>query len=114
MNSSGALPDMKKVGEDKCLFGVESAGNNVLCVLPREPDAILQLKVGLEQKLFVIYARYNVPPEHIRECRELLQGLSKKHSPLSHIGSRMAWASSTSPECSIDSSPWQGAYQSAG
>jgi hypothetical protein len=46
---------MHQVGKDKGLLGLESAGNDILGVLARELDALLQLQVGLEQELFVIY-----------------------------------------------------------
>lgn len=39
---------MHQVGKDKGLLGLESAGNDILGVLARKLDAILQLQVGLE------------------------------------------------------------------
>ncbi len=52
---------MKKIREDKGFFRVKSAGNDVLCVLSGESDAVLQLKVRLEQKLLVVYVNDNAP-----------------------------------------------------
>lgn len=46
---------MLKVGKDEGLIGFEAAGNDVLGVLARETNALFQLEVGLEQKLFVVY-----------------------------------------------------------
>lgn len=49
-----SLPDMHEVGKDEGLLGVEAAGNDILGVLSRELDALLELEVSLEQELLVI------------------------------------------------------------
>ena len=77
---------MKEVGKNKGLFRVESASNNILSVLSRESDAVLQLQVGLEQELFVVCVRRNAPPEHVKvlEKKTTVLGVRRVHGCQGH------------------------------
>jgi len=45
---------MHEVGKDEGFLGDEAASNDILSVLSRELDALLELEVRLEQELLVV------------------------------------------------------------
>lgn len=48
------LPDKVQIGKDECLFRLESASNDILCVLVGILVGFFNGKILLEQELFVI------------------------------------------------------------
>lgn len=48
------LPDKVQIGKDKCLFRLESASNDILCVLVGILVGFFNGKILLEQELFII------------------------------------------------------------